>query len=550
MSQRLEIEIGLSKDEAVSSARRLRSELKGISEGVTADAKAASEAEINIHRRARDERGKFAKEAAANEKASFAQIATAAAGTLNVISAMSNAMRTYSNILDEVRKKEADRARSSMTGLEKMRELAALQGEKPSFAFAQRQAAARRFTLQTADEQIAFGKAVADGGAQFVGRTVTPEQDKMVRDRVAALAVAKGIGPDAAGTLLGKIYGARDWRGQDAQNIVTEFGASAAQLAAGTGDASHLAGETTKVMAALSSDDAMRGRIRGPAAAARMVSMVAESSPGEEATGVRALAKGLYDFQDVKSKGILTASGIKQTDDLETALGKIAPEIERRAKAGGVPIQAIIGQNFADEQVRTNLAGALTAMQAGVLDQRRGVEAQARAPGGIDRMLGDFRGSDLGAIRVQRTQEDISETELGLRAAPLDLLEQRARTRLKGSLEAPGRQLFNMVTKGITLGGMDLERSQVDMAIRDELLGRAPADIRRDFGGPIPSHDDARRKEYFGAMMGRMSAAGVDPLTGGNADPILEELKKQTAVMEDRNAPPKPLVATPPTPRR
>lgn len=547
----LEIKIGLDRTEAIESARRLRAELKGVNQGVVADAKIVSEEETAVHRKARDERKKFAKEGAEASKMTFASVAMAAQGTIATITAMTSAMRAYSDILDQVRRKESERAKAALGGLESMRELAALQGAKPDAGFVRAQARERRFTLQTVGEQVGFGKALADGGAQFIGSNVTAAQDKEVRSKVAALAVARGINPDAAGTLLGKIYGARDWRGRDPAEIVTEFGATAAQLSAGSGDASHLAKETTKVMAALSSDDVMRGRIRGPAAAARMVSMIAESSPGEEAAATRALAKGLFDFQDKKSRGILTEAKISQTDDMETALRKIAPVIEARAKAKGVPTQAIVSENFVDEQVRTALTGSLNSLGKGVLEQRRGVEAQARMPGAMESALADFRANVLGANRVQATNEETDETLRGIRGAPLELLEQRARTRLKPSLESSFNQGLNLLIKAGSLGAFDAEKDLVSRNMMADLMSRAPEDVRREFEGQEPPTHPEMRRKFFGKVMGRMEAAGVDPLTGGSADPVLEELRKQSAMMAGKGqAPPAPLVGAPPVPRR
>lgn len=560
MAQKLEIEIGLNRDPALDSARRLRGDLRGLNEQIHADAKAMVEQETKVHAKARDERGRFLKQGADQAeaaykrsgeagRASFAQIATAAGGALQVVNQLVSATKVYSDALDAVRRKERERGQRGASGLESMRELAALMGETPDIAFGKRMAEQRRRTLMTPEEQVAFGKGVADSGAQFVGRQVSKEQDAAAREKVAALAVARGISPDAAGQLLGRIYGSRDWAGRPAQDIVSEFGAAAGQLSAGSGDASRLTVETSKVMAALSSDDKMRGRIRGPAAAARMVSLMAESNPGEEATAVRALSRGLFDFGDKRAVPVLKEAGIEQTDDMEAALRKIAPVIEARARKRGVPVQTIVGESFADEQVRTALVGAMGGVKAGVLEQRRGVEAQARAPGAAEKVLTDFRGSDLGMVRRQATNEEVDESVRGLNRVRLEVLEQRARTRIKSNVETPGMQTANTFIKAFT--GIDAEQSSVDREMLRDLLSGAPKDVRDRFQGASIPNNPAMRRQFFGQVMGEIEQSGANPLAGGDA--VLEEMKKQTAALERMapgQAPPKPLADAPPVPRR
>ncbi|MBY0398107.1 MAG: hypothetical protein K2X91_16805 [Thermoleophilia bacterium] len=560
MSQKLEITIGLDREPALDSARKLRGDLRQLNEQVHADAKAMTAEETKLHQKARDERGRFLKQTAdASEasyrkageagRASFAMMATAAGGALQVVNQLVSQMKAYSDALDAVKRKERERGQKGASGLESMRELAALMGETPDIAFGKRMAEQRRRTLMTPEEQITFGKGVADSGAQFVGRQVSKEQDRIAREKVAALAVARGINPDAAGQLLGRIYGSRDWTGRPAEDIVAEFNASAGQLSAGSGDASRLATETSKVMAALSSDDTMRGRIRGPAAAARMVSLMAESNPGEEATAVRALSRGLFDFTDKRAVPVLKEAGIQQTDDMEAALRKIAPVIEGRARQRGVPLQTIVGESFSDEQVRTALVGAMGGVKAGVLDQRRGVEAEARRAGAAERVLSDFRGSDLGTIRRQATNEEVDESLRGLNRVRLEVLEQRARTRIKTQIERPGMQVADTLIKTFT--GIDAEQTAVDREMLRDLLSGAPKGIQDQYRDASIPNNPAMRRQFFGKVMGDIEGAGGNPLAAG--DPVLEEMKKQTAALERMapgQAPPRPMAEAPPVPRR
>jgi hypothetical protein len=564
VAQKLEIEIGLNREPALDSAKRLRGDLRGLNESIHADAKAMVEAETKLHAKARDERGRFARQAAEQSEAayrksgeagrsSFAMMATAAGGALQVVNQLVSAMKVYSDTLDAVRRKERERGQKGASGLEAQRELAALMGEDPGVEFGKKMALQRRRTLMTAEEQVSFGKALADGGAQFVGqgKQVSKEQDAAAREKVAALAVARGISPDAAGQLLGRIYGARDWKGQSPDAIVAEFGAAAGQLSAGSGDASRLATETAKTMAALSSDDTMRGRIRGPAAAARMVSLMAESNPGEEATSVRALARGLFDFGDKRAAPLLKEAGIQQTDDMEAALQKLSPVIEGKAKQRGVPLQTIVSESFSDEQVRTALVGAMGGVKAGVLDQRRGVEAEARLPGADLKVLTKFRESDLGAVRRQATNEEVDESLRGLNRVPLEVLEGRARTRIKTQIERPGMQWLNSAIKTLSGGTIDGEQSAVDKEMLRDLLASAPKDVKERYRDASIPDNPKMRREFFGKVMGDMEQSGVNPLAAG--DSVLGEMKKQTAALERMaggQAPPAPLAGTPPAPRR
>jgi len=584
VAQRLEIEVGLNKDAAVDSARRLRTDLKGVNDQIAADAKAAVDAETTLHRKARDERGRFIRQGAEeSEKAykktgdagrlAFGQIATAAGGVVQVVQAVAAQLSQLSAQFDAVGRKSREMTRDFLSQRDRTRELAAVEGRTPGNDFTLGLHRFARDTALTYDEALNFRANFANVGNQYVGRNISQDEYQQYQALSARQTARTGASAEASAAFAGAFL---------TRNL-NQFGAGAAEEAfrrqfqvasvydAGAGTASQNFASFAQLKSAFEADPQLAGAFKSDTELAIIGSVANAAGPDRQRDQVNDLVRNLRRPDNKELQGLYKQAGVTNQMGVRQTIETIAPLLIAEAKKTGQGLDQVIAKYIPDAGAREALSIQIgRGVLGGEYAQRQGVADQAGAAGAGEKALGEFMGSEAAQSRVASADVAMAEAERGAENTGLDVLRRQALSRLirdkRINTNAAGMQDF--LSGKMTFGFLgDAEQKRIDDETQRLLNARTGE------SSPLSAAftPEAREKE----LRDRITAArqrGVDPLAanpqaeakidtregvllkdgmlsdaGGAVVDLLRQLVSNTAPAA---APPKPLAEAPPVPRR
>jgi hypothetical protein len=585
MSQRLEIEIGLSKDAAVDSARRLRAELKGMAEGVTADAKTASEAETQIHKKARDERGRFLKQGAEEaERAykktgdagriSFGQIATAAGGVVTVVQSVVAQVAQLAAGLDRVGEKSRALTREFSSQRDRTRELAAVEGKTPDNAFTLGIHRFARGSGLSFDEALGFRSNFANTATQFLGRNINQSEFDQYRAMSAKAMARTGASPEASASFA-SMFLTRDLNplgDKAAEEAFRRQFQIASIYDAGAGTASQNFGAFAQLKSAFEADPQMQGAFKSDQELAIIGSVANAAGPDRQRDQVNDLVRNLRRPDNKELNALKQRAGVTNKMGIRQTIETLAPLLVKEAKATGQGLDQVIGKYIPDAGAREALSIQIgRGVLGGEYKQRQGVADASGAAGAGERALSEFMASEAGQGRVAEADIGLAEAERGAQNSPLEVIRKQALARLVrdqridsnasavqdflsgkmsfGFLGDPDQRRINDETQRLLnarLGeSSPISAAVTPMAIEQELRDRITGARQRGIDPlkPNPAAEagiDTREGVFI------KDAVGTD----ASRQQALDTLKEIAANTAPAQAPPKPLVATPPTPRR
>lgn len=567
MGEPLQIPIHLDKSPAEASAEAFRQSMRALQAGLVADAKAATQAEVATHKagtnaktvalktmteegqkdigKLRDELGRFRKgvddlgdgyvASGKSGVASFMSVTQAIPGVLAGMGRVNALGKIWLDSIKESGDLLRKQGQSLLEKLEPQGRIAGLQNKNADISFVVKQAALRKRTLLTEDESLKAQEAFANSGAQFIGQgrgKLDQDEAQAAFERTAKLGVAKKFDPAAVADLTGRTMGMRDFsglkKGEASQEIGRLVNQSMSVLEAGGGDAPRLVTEVNKIAGASVNEDSLKGSFRSPVDVAKLVSVLNETSPGQESESARAAMKALRSFDDKKAGPLLKRAKITHEDDVFSSLAKLAPMLEAEAKAGpkGTTIKDVIGKSFEDEQGRNAIAGLINkGVYGGMFDARDATAAANAAPGALDDQVASFRKSDRGVLRTQDAEASYNETIKGSRVAKINFLEREADNALDktGKRDTSGMLALEKVIKLGSFGTIDPRANSRDARMKNQLLARMTPELREQYKDvSIPTNPE-KRSDVFNRMIRDIEGTGRSAISDMMTAPGMEK---------------------------
>jgi len=585
--QRLEIEVGLSRDAAVDSAKRLRAELKQLNEGVVNDSRVVIQQETELHKQARDARGRLIKQGAdaaeAAGKSSFAAIATAAGGTLAVVKEVAAQIAQMASALDRVGQKSREMTREFASQRDKTRELAAVEGRTPDNKFT---LGLHRFAKESAlsyDEALNFRATFANVGNQFVGKNISQDEYAQYQALSAKQASRTGASTDAAASFAGAFLtrNLNQFGGKAAEEAFRRQFQIASIYDAGVGTATQNFTAFSQLKSAFEADPELQGAFKSDEELAVIGSVANAAGPDRQRDQVNDLVRNLRRPDNKalnalkKRAGVTNAMGVRQT--IET----LAPILVDEAKRTGQGLDQVIASYIPDVGAREALSIQIgRGVLGGEYAQRQGVAEASGAAGAGEQALGEFMGSEVARSRSASAGVAEAEAEQGAKNSGLDVLRKQALQRLikTGRINSDSAAIRDFIVGKATFGVLgDLEQRNIDSEASRIIGARGGFDA-----GLGTAITPLQREEALRAKMTEATARGVDILApnvaaeSGIDDSISVDVAdtavksaKKTAIgaagplaqmitilgsiannTAPAKTPPRPLVQAPPMPRR
>jgi hypothetical protein len=374
------------------------------------------------------------------------------------------------------------------------------------------------------------------GRSQIVkGVTIGAKGFDKYMEGAGTLAAGKGIPADVAGDLFGGVLKGEDFRKQapkdEAKQAKLALGRAAGALDildAGSGKMPVLGPQLNQLLAALTSEDALKGVFRNAGEAAVATSAAAEFNPEEASVLTQRTASGLRDTGNKNKAGFFKQSGISNKDSFFEALAKAKPLLDKEV-AKGVPVdEALTKFGFSEIRENRGLRTFYNAYDKVVTPQL----------GRLSGATPEAAEAKLAAIRGQKTFKDASSLaavekarfERGKLGEDLRIGKQEAEAQMvgEGFFDRPLSRLYSGVVSASSFGQVDGDKALIE--------ARAV--------------ENARKAAGVGGVRGAFSTPGeaVRNLAGRNplAEPIAQaaqhlfgdssgEVRKLTAAIERAN---------------
>lgn len=548
----LVIKLKLNRDEARREQRAFVAEQKRVEAEVLTDVHAKERAKVALVKEANRERVRDARDAMKEEVEAQKRAAIEAAATWKdkatdiskssiamiggATAVAQHAMSMIKQVLTEVGQALRDaeaRSRRLAGGFGEQREavahLAGLEGRKPDNEYVLDLARRNARTGLTPQEALAAGESFFNSAAQFKGRTISNAEFDQFREQQERLAVSRSVEADVLADMSGRQLGTTDFR---------RFGANASEMAlagvnqkiaileAGGGNVSQLGRETVKLEAATANEEALRGQLRPGVDAAKIISIMAEGmSEGQAvaaASGMRAL-RGVGEKD--KQAPLLNEAGVTLEDSVFSALEKLTPVLEARARAGkpGTSIQDVLTQNIPDVEAARAISIMINKGVSGGAFAARDVVATQNA--GPESVMNLMNAADLFPnVRERRAAQNeiLAELEVGGKGTELEVERRNARAQLirGGLIDTPTTNLTDKIVDTLSAGLFsDREQRRVNAQTEANLREREAA-----AGLPPPDRGLGRRLVGMAAHVWGGSFPGIGPQMSAAAADTAENL--------------------------
>lgn len=584
MSQRLEIEIGLDKSAAVSAAARLREEMRQVSAGISADAKAAAADEVRHATQARDVKGRFIKGYAAEAKKAYAEVgaagqqsfgsvATAASATLNVAQFVARQIAELATAMDKVGQKSREMTREFTSQRDKTRALAAVEGADPNNAFTLSIHEFAKRNAMSFDEALNFRGDFANNAQQYKDRNISDAEYKQyqelsARQMVRSLASAESSAAFASSFL---------------SDDLTKFGENAAEEAfrrqfevaqiydAGKGSATENFSAFNALKSALRSDDALAGAFKTDAELATIGSIANAAGPERQRDQVNDLVRNLRRVDNERLNDLKSRAGVTNDMGTRATIEKLTPLLVEEAKAKGLGMDQVIGGYIPDVGAREALSNQVKlGVLGGGYAQRDAVLAASNAPGAGQAALDTFMGTEVAQTRVADADVVMAQAERGAENSKLDIVRKQALARLHRDrrIDTDATVLRDFIAGKASWGAVgDANQVRIDDEVQKLVDARSGESAPWTLG-ITPLSREAELRDRMTAMEARgidpakenpEAEAKIDTRTGlfikdetifDGASSVLKFLGIIADNTKPSQAPPRPLLTAPPVPTR
>ena len=418
------------------------------------------------------------KAAAASKMAMFTQISSAAAGVALA------AARAGTQAIEAGTAHQKALADKFTTTRESLGELANLQGRQATSSFAMEVAQKNIRTGLTPGENLSFESQFRNSGQQYIGPAgnMTDDQAKVYLERSAKLSISRGLTPDVAGDLAGRIIGNRDYKKLGPSEALGTQNRIMAILDAGVGQPGQLAGQYNQLSASQLTPEGI-GSFKTEEDVAMAISIASQKSPGRAFTGTQAAIRGLRDF----SNPLVQAAGITPKDDFPTAIAKIAPVIQARAKQMGGSMYDALNktannpEGFGDDLTAQGIEVQIReGIEKGGYAQRRRVAERAGGAEAVEKRLSEYDTTPRAMARKRAAEGEYVDVKKGIRSEKWTILQAEAMNQLRDEdqIKTTGAEYKEMMGKLIT-GGILPSQTQmlIDRRARENINARLPKGV-------------------------------------------------------------------------
>lgn len=434
-----------------------------------------------------------AEKAASAAEASAAKMNAALAGAALAGAAMlGKALQDINAAMDKAAQRSRELAQNFGAGRDQLGELAAIQGKTLDNQFALDFARFNRQTGMTAAESKAYQTQLYNAGVQYSGKNISAPEFGQYAEQAGRLGQAWRLQPDVMGDLAGSLLGSRDYSrfGENAsEQALADLNKMLAIGSRGRGENRVLADAMSKLMAANMSEDEFRGTFRTGEEVATLVSTIAESRPQEPEVYARAAIRGL---RGKEAAPLREAAGITPNMPFFEQINRIAPLIEKEARAGGTNVNDVVSKYFNDEREQVGIATLINrGVAGGVIADRMRFGAENEGVGAAFGRINQYEGTEAAALRRAQADVALAEAQRGAENSGVDILRSQALAEL-------------VRTKAIGTGVT---------GVKDWLSQGGPIKgipVARDIFNQIPDPEQARiNAEASRILERRMQAAGL-----------------------------------------
>jgi hypothetical protein len=379
------------------------------------------------------------------------------------------------------------------------------------------------------DEARGFRLGLLGSGAEHKGKEISAAEFDELGEFAASYGVAEGIEPRVMGDLAGVFGGLKDWKkaeaegriapGAQAETAAGEMGAVFKVMQRGMGENSHMAKEFTSAAASSLTEDKVTGTFTDPNELAAMLSVAAERNTNDEEMQIRAIRKGVRDFEGKPGK-LLKEGGIGPKTTMMDAMKRLAPVVRKKADESGRKVVDVLSDYFEDERTRFGIEVQINkGVAGGLYADREKVAAESGGFKSFKAEIDTFRGTTTGAKREASADVALETASRASVNSEVDVMRTRALAGLIRRREidtnAVGVQdyLKNRESWG-ALGAGDAKR--IDTEAFEMMRQAAPG---KSLEMPGIDLTDEGRASTMRDRLQFLRNQGVNPMTGVLSDP-------------------------------